>query len=256
MNNNTSPTPLERFLLLEKYKKQETIKHLLWSGVTILGICLITFMIDINKGGEFYSYHTSGNDFLCYTLYFLCIAPCLLENNITKQNSVFDLLLPVSTFGKFMHIWLKYLLLLPIFSLILMLAIISLLTLIGTDYTIRFAHDIAQLSKAQLFTLILLHGCFFIGYFGFKRQSLLKSFCLFVACTLFTYILAFASTSILPDDRQGYAIISHMISYPIYNFPLSPTATSALIVCNYAAPVLFMIGIWISGYLLLKEKQL
>ena len=32
---------LKRFFLLEKYKKQETGKHLLWSAGVVLGICIL-----------------------------------------------------------------------------------------------------------------------------------------------------------------------------------------------------------------------
>ena len=39
---------LKRFFLLEKYKKQETGKHLLWSAGVVLGICILCMMYDIN----------------------------------------------------------------------------------------------------------------------------------------------------------------------------------------------------------------
>ena len=35
---------LKRFFLLEKYKKQETGKHLLWSAGVVLGICILCML--------------------------------------------------------------------------------------------------------------------------------------------------------------------------------------------------------------------
>lgn len=55
-------------------------------------------------------------------------------------------------------------------------------------------------------------------------------------------------------DSHGYWIAN--IAYPIYNFPISSTSEAIIAFCNYGTPVLFSIGIWISSYFLLKEKQL
>ena len=73
---------LKRFFLLEKYKKQETGKHLLWSAGVVLGICILCMMYDINKGMSYYTEHTQANYFCRYILWYICIAPCLLEPSI------------------------------------------------------------------------------------------------------------------------------------------------------------------------------
>ena len=70
---------LKRFFLLEKYKKQETGKHLLWSAGVVLGICILCMMYDINKGMSYYTEHTQANYFCRYILWYICIAPCLLS---------------------------------------------------------------------------------------------------------------------------------------------------------------------------------
>ena len=59
---------LKRFFLLEKYKKQETGKHLLWSAGVVLGICILCMMYDINKGASFYTEHASR---ILESLYFV-----------------------------------------------------------------------------------------------------------------------------------------------------------------------------------------
>ena len=91
---------LKRFFLLEKYKKQETGKHLLWSAGVVLGICLLCMMYDINKGASFYTEQTQAASLSRYTLWFLCIAPCLLEASISKHNFTLYLLLPASALEK------------------------------------------------------------------------------------------------------------------------------------------------------------
>ena len=102
---------LKRFLLLEQYKRNETGRHLLWSAAVVSFICILCILYDINRGGSYYGKHTSATEFSRYVLWFILIAPCLLETNFSKRSSTLDILLPASAFEKFLHIWIKYLLL-------------------------------------------------------------------------------------------------------------------------------------------------
>lgn len=102
---------LKRFLLLEQYKRNETGRHLLWSAAVVSFICILCILYDINRGGSYYGKHTSATEFSRYVLWFILMAPCLLETNFSKHSSTLDILLPASAFEKFLHIWIKYLLL-------------------------------------------------------------------------------------------------------------------------------------------------
>ena len=89
--------------------------------VSFWGICILCMMYDINKGMSYYTEHTQAYYFCRYILWYICIAPCLLEPSMTKHNSTLYLLLPASAFEKFLHLWMKYILILPIFCIILIL---------------------------------------------------------------------------------------------------------------------------------------
>ena len=96
---------LKRFLLLEQYKRNETGRHLLWSAAVVSFICILCILYDINRGGSYYGKHTSATEFSRYVLWFILIAPCLLETNFSKRSSTLDILLPASAFEKFLHIF-------------------------------------------------------------------------------------------------------------------------------------------------------
>ena len=213
---------LKRFFLLEQYKKQETGRHLLWSAGIVLGICLLCMMYDINKGSSYYIEHTQAFSLSRYVLWFLCIAPCLLEINITKQTSTLYLLMPASVFEKFLHLWMKYILIIPLFCILLIAVLKGIFNLSGIDYLQYFGSQIKPyiIQKDQMLTYSLLQG-----------------------------------TLCSPADTKGYWL-SNIIAYPIYNFPMSSTGEAVIAFCNYATPALFTIGTWISSYFLLKEKQL
>lgn len=248
---------LKRFFLLEQYKKLETGKHLLWSAGIVLGICLLCMMYDINKGSSYYIKHTQALSLSRYVLWFLCIAPCLLEMNITKQTSTLYLLMPASVFEKFLHLWMKYILIIPLFCILLIAVLKGIFNLSGINYLQYFGSQIEPyiIQKDQMLTYSLLQGIFFIGCIAFKRQKLISSFIMLCLCLsallsigAFTYLCS-------PADTKGYWL-SNIIAYPIYNFPMSSTGEAVIAFCNYATPALFTIGTWISSYFLLKEKQL
>lgn len=250
---------LKRFFLLEQYKKQETGLHLLWSAGIVLGISILCMMYDINKGGSYYSGATQGSDLSRYALWFLCVAPCLLETGITKHNSTLYLLLPVSAFEKYLHLWIKYLLILPLFCILLILFIKGVLTLTGISYLQHFSASINFdiIHKSQMLTYSLLQGIFFTGCFAYKQKMLIKSFavfCLFIMVCL--GIIALLASWVFPSENVHGYWMSNIAAYPIYNFPISSGAEAVIVFCNYATPVAFLIGSWISSYFLLKEKQL
>lgn len=254
MNSFFNP---KRFFLLERYKMPETSKHLLWSTIIVVSICALTMLFDINRGENFTSQHSSGANISRYTLWFLLIAPCLLEANLTKRNSILYILLPGSMFEKFLHIWVKYTILLPAFCALIIVCLKGLLSMTDITYLHHFATDISNycISKDQAVAYSILQSAFFTGYFRFKKQSLLKSFTACVLIIVICFGIIVIIMSALPDDTQGYQF-NNIVTWPETNIPLSPAGGAIILFCNYAAPICLVLGSWISSYFLLKEKQL
>lgn len=249
---------LKRFLLLEQYNLQETCKHLLWSACIVLSICLLCILFDLNHGAAYLSKQSSATSFVKYTVWFLLIAPCLLETNLTKRNSTLYILLPASVFEKFLHIWIKYLLLLPVFCALLILCIKGMFSLTDITYLNIFSRDIASYitSKDYIVTFSILQATFFIGYFGFKRQLLLKSLAISVAIFSICLGIVLLIITLMPEKASEGYWVDNLGTWPHTNYPLSTTTLAIVNFCNYAAPICFVLGSWISSYFLLKEKQL
>lgn len=249
---------LKRFLLLEQYNRQETCKHLLWSACIVLGICILCMLLDFNRGGVYLSKHSSAAELVRYTIWFLLIAPCLLESNLTKRNSTLYLLLPTSAFEKFLHIWIKYLLLLPICCALLILCLKGLLACTGITYLQIFSADITSYKVQKDYFLIfsILHSAFLLGYFAFKRQLLLKSFAITVSIFIISMSIILLIVGLMPEQAPEGYWVDNLATWPRTNYPLSPATLAVVNFCNYAAPICLVVGSWISSYFLLKEKQL
>ena len=102
----------------------------------------------------------------------------------------------------------------------------------------------------------LIQGICFIGHFGFNKHSLLKSGLLFFSCIVVVLLgIIFPLMLTLPDERHNYGM-NHIITNTNYNFPVSPLAESFIALCSYLSFGIFLLGSWVSGYFLYKEKQL
>ena len=249
---------LKRFLLLEQYKRNETGRHLLWSAAVVSFICILCILYDINRGGSYYGKQTSATEFSRYVLWFILMAPCLLETKFSKRSSTLDILLPASAFEKFLHIWIKYLLLLPLFCGLLIACLKGLLSLSGSEFLQYFATHITmfRIHNTQILTYVILHASAFIGYFAFSRQVLLKSFTIFVGSIAVCIGIVTFVASLMPEARADGYWMDNIATWPHTNYPLSAGAQAIVTFCNYAAPISVLLGSWASSYFLLKEKQL
>lgn len=250
---------LKRFLLLEQYKRRETGKHLLWSAAIVLFICILCILYDINRGGSYYNKHTSAENFSQYVLWFLLVAPCLLETSLSKRTSTLYMLLPASAFEKFLYIWMKYLLLFPVFCTLLIVCLKGMFAISGIGFLQFFAEHITvyRIQEKQILTSGLLHASAFIGCFAFRQQILLKSLTVFVASIAACIGIVTLMAALMPERSPGGGYwLDNIATWPRTNYPLSATAQFIVTFCNYAAPICVLLGAWISSYFLLKEKQL
>ncbi|MCD8183595.1 MAG: hypothetical protein LUE99_11535 [Bacteroides sp.] len=184
----------------------------------------------------------------------------MLEKNITKDNSTAYLLLPASIFEKFLHLWIKYYILLPVLSILLLSVLKGIFALTGIEFLQYFGNAIMlhEVHEDQILFLCLLQGIFFASCIAFKQKKLLKAFAAFCLSILLCFgIVGLLSLIIYHNvtDNQQYWMNS-IISFPTYNFPAPPATEAIVNFCNYAAPAAFIVGIWVSSYFLLKGKQL
>lgn len=245
---------LHRFGLLERYMARETEMHCLMMAVFTTCIYLVNYLADMNYGLE---YSTRGSSVFLLAVLVVLISPCILERGYNKRNAVFICLLPASTFEKFLHIWLKYLILMPLICVVTLWLINVLFLLSGSALMQRFASAviIGEVRPDQVWMISTIHPLFFMGYLLFKRKVFLKTCILFVTCM--AVCLAFIQLVWLtaPQDWHG-AYLHNIASYPEYNYPLSAVGHLVVDYCNYVAPILFVLGSWITSYLLMREKEI
>ena len=99
--------------------------------------------------------------------------PCFFEKSRGKHSSIFDFTLPSSTFEKFISVWIKYVVVLPlmVFVLFLLLNIITgFIPVEGVQVHAKEMVLTENLYKPKvLFVMLFFQSIFMCGYYYFKR---------------------------------------------------------------------------------------
>ena len=176
----------KRFLMLERYKFPETKIHSLLFIIIVTGIYFLLLFCEIQDRHSRY-----GSLVVSLTILMLAVSPCLFENPLNKYNSIFDFTLPVSVFEKFMHLYLKYVILIPILCWGTIWVFNSIISVIGLTELNEFTSVISRIVfiKEEFMVYIMLQPIFFTGYFLFKNRVLIKSIMASILISLFIGII-------------------------------------------------------------------
>ena len=245
----------KRFTLLERYKLPETLLHSLFFIIIVTGIYFSLLFFDAYGWHGMYGY---GSLVVLLTVLILAIAPCLFENSLNKYNSVFDFTLPASTFEKFLQLYLKYVILIPVLCLgiiWLLNSVISSLEISGLNEFTSVVSRIISI-KGELMVYIMLQPIYFTGYFLFRNRVLIKSIVTSIFLSVFVSIIMNEMSHYLMPGNHGIKIDNVLSFSPVFSFPLSESSEIILRICNYGGPIIYLLGLWITSYFLLREKEI
>jgi len=245
----------KRFTQLQRYKFPETLLHSLFFIIIVTGIYFSLLFCDAHGWHGTYGY---GYLVVVLTVLILAIAPCLFENSLNKYNSIFDFTLPASTFEKFLHLYLKYVILIPVLCLGIIWILNSVMSILEISGLNEFTSVVSRIIsiKGELMIYIMLQPVFFTGYFLFSGMVLIKSIVTSIFLSVFIGISMDEISNCLMPEIHGIKIDNVLSFSPIFSFPVSGFPEILLRVCNYAGPIIYLLGLWITSYFLLREKEI
>ena len=245
----------KRFTLLERYKLPETLLHSLFFIIIVTGIY---FSLLFCKALGWHGIYGYGSLVVSLTVLMLAIAPCLFENSLNKYNSIFDFTLPASTFEKYLHLYLKYVILIPVLCLGIIWILNSVISSLKISGLNEFTSVVSRIIsiKGELMIYIMLQPVFFTGYFLFSNRVLIKSIVTSIFISIFVGIIMNEMSNYLMPEAHGIKIDNILSFSPIFNFPLSESSELMLRICNYGGPIIYLLGLWITSFFLLREKEI
>jgi hypothetical protein len=232
----------KRFCALERYHAKETMRY----GVLLFSIILGTYLVTCLLS---YMGHTDSTLFVKRIgLLLFLFAPCLFERKMNSYNSVIDWMLPASVLEKYLHIWLKYYVITPVVIIVssaLLFAVNQ--SLPGNEPVI---YETLMVDYSSVWLVAVFQPIFFTGYFFFEKRNFIYSLLISITLLLVSGVIISVMETFMPENME----INNLLTNPIYSIQL-PKRYQMLITASTYAPILFAIGLWMSSYRLLKERN-
>lgn len=188
----------------------------------------------------------------------ICGAP-FINKNLNKANFVPFLTTPASNFEKWLLIWAKSVLIMPI----LIIGTILLLNQISSIQTVDRIFDTKHIFN-KIHFLLAFQSVFFLGYIYFKERVLVKAA---IALTVL-FMLAYLISKLIIGQfyPEILEVKKTMDIFYILNFDgFYQRATGSYIemgttviydVCSWIIKLIFPLGLWFLSYLKLREREI
>ena len=251
---------INRFLNLEKRNIFLSRTQYLYIAASLAGLYLLSMLLHILTGSNFC-------EFIFFIAYVVIIGgPCFFEKTISKHGSVFDFVLPTSTFEKFLSIWIKYVIIIPgsIFLVILLLNIIT--GLIPIEAVQEHTADMSfsdNLRFSFIHKLLGFQSVFILGYFFFRKYAFAKTSLILLLLFVFLMFIG-VIVGYLLFKGQEFGLNANMGNSENFNmgYTLGRSMSNLKIeedtiinICDTIISIIFPIGIWIVCYFKLRETE-
>lgn len=235
---------INRFINLEKRNIVSDRMQYLYIASALVGLYIISTLLFIVAEVSL------AKLMVVFCMGLIICAPCLLEKNVSKNKSIFDFMLPASTFEKFASFFVKYLIVVPFlcFTVVALLCVLSnILPFEVLNSHAQYLHVEAWLSFNAIQQLIIAQSLFFLGHFYFRRHAFPK---VFLSIILFSLFLSIISGIMFALYSPEYGELRYT-----FNFGQSNVSDSNNILFE-SLKALFPIGMWITAFFKLRETEI
>ncbi|SBV93903.1 hypothetical protein [uncultured Dysgonomonas sp.] len=194
--------------------------------------------------------------------------PCFFEKSRGKHSSIFDFTLPSSTFEKFISVWIKYVIVLPLMIFIL-LSLLDIITgFIPVEGVQAHAKEMVlteHLYKPKvLFMMLFFQSIFMCGYYYFKRYSFAKTS---VILLILFIVLIFAAIVMMHLSMEHGNMTFNLNSNQEQAFSigydtgrsigLMAFTTDAIVrACSIIIDIVVSVGMWTVSFFKLRETEI
>jgi len=255
-----------RFLKLEKRNFFLSKMQYLYIIGGLAGLYLLSMLMKVLVDFSF-----SG---LVFTAAFVVVVagPCFFEKSMTKHGSVFDFILPASTFEKFLSIWLKYVIFIPA-AILLLFLLLNIITGIfpvdGMQVHARQMSIEGIFSSKTITAILSTQAVFLVGYFYFRRYAFAKTSLIvligFIGLMIMGIILVYfmfegfgngnsqANLNIGTESHQN----SFEMGYGAQTIGLAALAEDTVIkIADTIVDIVLPLGLWVTCFFKLRETEI
>ncbi|MDR0823491.1 MAG: hypothetical protein LBN74_00225 [Prevotella sp.] len=179
-----------------------------------------------------------------------CVAP-FWDKSRNDANIIFYLSTPVSTFERFLVMWIKSVIIMPL----LIIGVSSFLNLVSTVFSLAESVSFASYIKSfrSIFYLLSTQSIFLFGYIYFRKRAALKTL---IAIAAFFIVFTFFSKLIITQFYPEISPLQNIIN-PIFVLGFNVETTSLVYgIAKSVIMIIFPVGVWILSYFRLKETEI
>lgn len=239
--------------LLKRNLVRDRLQYL-YIACALVGIYIILAVI----------YSVSDNDFVILllpaSLILLVISPCVFESNADDSN-LFDLEVPASVTEKFIALWLKYVIFIPLIVNVLCVLISMLhIKMVNISAEPLFVFNDGWFSRMS--SWVALQSVFMLGYLYFKKVPLIKSIAVIVAISILFSFVGRIIVSFMAPEVIGTNSIAYVFGQGVPIF----TSGGKLIqvgtlgigyeIAKWIMSFILPFGIWIVCFLRMREREI
>jgi hypothetical protein len=237
---------INRFGYLLKRNAKASAKQIVYVAVTLIGLYAFAIVSYLSFNGIF--------DISLFAAFIVIFTPCAFESSINKQKSIFDFILPVSTFERFFYLLLKYVIIMPLICLAIVLIFQPILiNIVVEDWALFKLQNIWHYQ--HFFEIFGAQAIVFLCYLYFKKQALLKSIMVITAIVLLSGLIADFSLLL---NNISTVNISYTELFSPFNFVDKWTGATniPIVICDIIFKIIFPFGLWILMFRKLKEIEI
>lgn len=247
---------INRFLKYAKtfvktHSKQYLYALLIVGSYTLVGLLLYIAVPMIFPAFSFPIIY--GTIPLCVGM--IILAPCFFEKTISKNNSIFDFILSVSSFEKFLIRLLNYVIVVPV----LLMGSVYILSEIAATLSADNAQSIGNalslsgiLTYKSLMAITIFQSFYWMGYHYFRRYTLIKTSVTMIGAILLTMALAALVVLFVFGDFETYKMMNVSVNINLTADDLE----NAIAIPQRILALLFPLGPWIVCMLKIRETEI
>ncbi len=241
---------LKRFFSYEKRELNLLKKRL----VLIIGLLAGLYIVSVIVG--FAGNSLTSKILLAFTYFaasaIIMISPCIFEPSLDKNKAVFNFILPVSNFERFLGICLKNIIAIPVILIVALMLFNKLALLIGYNSQDNFD----SFFKDFLFSLLSMQALFMVGYLYFKKYAVFKTFFVIIAGAIIISVVSQIVLRANGGSEIFFIGVDKLLSPAEYLETWSSTSNVVITTIDVIFKLIFPFGLWGVAYLKLKETEI
>lgn len=256
---------INRFWKLEKRNLFFSKMQYLYILAGFTGVYLLSMLLKV-----WADFSLSGFIYVGAFIVIVC-GPCLFEKSRSKYTGVFDFILPVSSFEKYLSIWLRYVVFIPALLCLLLFVLNTLTGLIPVaeiqEHAARMVVDLSPSIERSIFLILSAQATYLAGYFYFKRYAFAKtSVMILIVIILFFVVGIVIGSHFLSGQEMSFTVgagnevesfkADHSMAYTLGYGLASILEDPFLSVIDNIMNAVYVIGLWIVCFFKLRETEI